>query len=280
MWDLVDIHSWLTMTWSHLHQGWNKIAYSNERRQVTSTACLLVMRDGVDSNSLLGLPSFGDIFGHYYTFCMGLGFSALQANGRSIFVTQGKALWEQCSMPFAVSGSMHFGSFDIARSGLAPTLDLDKMFNELWWLNDCFCNGIGISAVGNPCLGGELVNNCCYIRCEMTDEGDPFCSGICACLSTVKMFSELWWLTSCFYESFGSGAVGNPILGGEDVNICWHSIYVMIDVGDTPCSNVRVCLCIIDQCSLPPSTGFPICVCSHQSMQVNGSTKRCFDLCH
>eukprot|EP00490_Sorites_sp_Unknown_P020558 CAMPEP_0114661798 /NCGR_PEP_ID=MMETSP0191-20121206/23342_1 /TAXON_ID=126664 /ORGANISM="Sorites sp." /LENGTH=44 /DNA_ID= /DNA_START= /DNA_END= /DNA_ORIENTATION= len=42
---------------------------------------------------------------------------------------------------------------DIAKSDISPNLDRDKMFNELWWLNYCFCEGVGIGAVGNPFFG-------------------------------------------------------------------------------------------------------------------------------
>ena len=71
---------------------------------------------------------------------------------------------------------------DIAKSDISPNLDRDKMFNELWWLNYCFCEGVGIGAVGNPFFGGEAVNICLHSRCEMTDVGDPFCSNIRVCL--------------------------------------------------------------------------------------------------
>ena len=71
---------------------------------------------------------------------------------------------------------------DIAKSDISPNLDRDKMFSELWWLNYCFCEGVGIGAVGNPFFGGEAVNICLHSRCEMTDVGDPFCSNIRVCL--------------------------------------------------------------------------------------------------
>jgi len=221
--DLVGIHSWLSMTRWHLHQGGNPIGHSNERRQVASTKFLQVMRDAVASDSLIGLPSSDDAFWFYGIYCMDSGFSAPQANGRSIFATQGKTLWEQCVMPLAVFGSTHFVSHDSATSVFSPNLDRDMVFSELWWLNYCFCNGFGIGAVGSPFFGGEPVKTCCYNRCVMTDVGDPLCSGICVCLSIVKMFSEFWWLTSCFCEGTGISTVGNPFLGGEDVNIYCHS---------------------------------------------------------
>ena len=36
-------------------------------------------------------------------------------------------------------------------------------FSELWWLNYCFCEGVGIGAVGNPFFGGEAVNICLHL---------------------------------------------------------------------------------------------------------------------
>jgi len=116
------------------------------------------MMDGVASNSLLGLPTYGDILWLYYILCMSLGFFAPQANGRPIFAILGKALWEQCTMPPAVLGAIHVSFPGIAQSGTSPNLDRDKMFNELWWLNYCFYEGIDIGAVCNPFFGGEAVN--------------------------------------------------------------------------------------------------------------------------
>eukprot|EP00437_Effrenium_voratum_P058942 CAMPEP_0181489410 /NCGR_PEP_ID=MMETSP1110-20121109/48962_1 /TAXON_ID=174948 /ORGANISM="Symbiodinium sp., Strain CCMP421" /LENGTH=52 /DNA_ID=CAMNT_0023616231 /DNA_START=64 /DNA_END=218 /DNA_ORIENTATION=- len=49
---------------------------------------------------------------------------------------------------------------DISKSDISANLDRDKMFSELWWLNYCFCEGVGIGAVGNPFFGGEAVNIC------------------------------------------------------------------------------------------------------------------------
>jgi len=189
------------------------------------------MMDGVASNSLIGLPTYVDTFMIYYISCMGLGFSAPQANGSPSFAIQGKALWEQCAMP-PVLGANHFAFHDIAKSGTSPNLDCDKMFNELWWLNYCFCEGIDIGAVG-IFSAGEAVNISCHSRCEMTDMGDPFCFGICVCLCIDMMFREVWWSKYCFCKGIGIGAVGNPILGGEAVNICCHSKGMIIDTGDT-----------------------------------------------
>ena len=70
-----------------------------------------------------------------------------------------------------------------------------------------------------------------------------------------------WTIASV--RGVGIGAVGNPFFGGEAVNICLHS---RSDVGDPFCSNIRVCLCITDQCSLPPAEGSPICVCFNKKL--------------
>ena len=56
------------------------------------------------------------------------------------------------------------------------------MFNELWWLNYCFCQGRGVGAIGNPFFGSEVNEICIHSKCQMTDIGDPFCARCeCAC---------------------------------------------------------------------------------------------------
>jgi len=194
-------------------------------------------------------------------FYLDLGFSAPLANGHSIFAIPGKALWEQCAMPPAVLGATHFVSSDIAKSSISPHLDRDRMFNELWWLNNCFCEVTGI-CVGNP-FGGEAANLCCHSKCEMTDVGDPL-YGMCGRLCIDKLLKELWWLNSCNYcfcESIGNGAVGNLFFGGE-------AVYDMIAEDDSFYSSTSICLCDTDQCSLPPARDFPSAFASTQSLQV------------
>ena len=70
-----------------------------------------------------------------------------------------------CVFPFVATSTMP----DIAKSDISPNLDRDKMFNELWWLNYCFCEGVGIGAVGNPFFGGEAVNICLHSKCASAD---------------------------------------------------------------------------------------------------------------
>jgi len=255
--DLVGIYSWLTLTWSHLHQGWNEIGYTNGIPQDASTRGSQVIMDGVASSSLIGIPTKGDTFRIYYIFCMGMGFSAPQANGRSIFAIQGKALWEQGAMPPAVLGAIHLASSNIAKSGTSPNMNRDKMFNEPWWLHYCFCEEIDIGNVGTPCFGGEAVNIWCHSWRGMTMVGDPSCSGICDRLCIDKMFSELWWLNYCFCVGIGNGAVGNPTLGGETLSICCHNRCVIIDEDDTICRSIRAGLSIMDHCSCHQPQDFP-----------------------
>ncbi|CAJ1399830.1 unnamed protein product [Effrenium voratum] len=91
-------------------------------------------------------------------------------------------------------------------------------------------------------------------------------SEIAAHLDRDRMFAELWWLNYCCCQGVGIGAVHNPFFGGEAVNICLHSRCVMTDVGDPFCASLRVCLCLTDQCSLPPADGSPICVFFNQTL--------------
>ena len=78
---------------------------------------------------------------------------------------------------------------DIAKSDISPNLDRDKMFSELWWLNYCFCEGVGIGAVGNPFFGGEAVNICLHSKC--------FLLALCCIAYFVIYYESLW----CFFHS-------------------------------------------------------------------------------
>merc|ERR1712224_267028 len=63
-------------------------------------------------------------------------------------------------------------------SGNTGNLNRDKMFNEAWWLNYCFCFGRAIGDIGNPYIGSEAKNICIHQTCEMTDVGDPWFDSI------------------------------------------------------------------------------------------------------
>jgi len=203
-----------------------------------------------------------------YIFCMGLGFSAPQANGRPIFAIQRKALWEQCATPPAVFDATHVESSAIAKSGISPKLDRDMMSNELWWLKHCFGKGIDIGAIDNPFFEGEAVNICHHSRCEMTEVGDPFCSDIRVCLCFGKLFGELWWLNYCFYVCIGIGAVGNPILGGEVVNSCCHSRCVIIEVGNSSALAFAIACALRTSALCHRLQDFPLAFASIQSLPV------------
>lgn len=85
--------------------------------------------------------------------------------GGVIFLKVAQSTVHACVFPFVATSTMP----DIAKSDISPNLDRDKMFNELWWLNYCFCEGVGIGAVGNPFFGGEAVNICLHSKCASAD---------------------------------------------------------------------------------------------------------------
>ncbi len=81
------------------------------------------------------------------------------------------------SGPVAAHGCTHLRVFACFHAWHCEVRHLSKprpwQDVQLWWLNYCFCEGVGIGAVGNPFFGGEAVNICLHSRCEMTDIGDP-----------------------------------------------------------------------------------------------------------
>lgn len=88
-----------------------------------------------------------------------------QSNCITSFLKVAQSTVHACVFPFVATSTMP----DIAKSDISPNLDRDKMFNELWWLNYCFCEGVGIGAVGNPFFGGEAVNICLHSKCASAD---------------------------------------------------------------------------------------------------------------
>jgi len=199
-------------------------------------------------------------------FYMDMGLSAPQANGHPIFAIQEKALQAQGAMPRVVCKATHLVSPDTAKSGISPNLDRDKMFNELWWLHYCFCDGIGICG-GYLLFGGEAATLCRHSRCEINDVGDPLCYGICFCLCIDKLLKVLWWLNYSLCEGIGIGAIGNLFFGGEAANICCHSRYEMTDVEVPFCSSISICPYVADQCFLPLVRDLPFAVASTKCWQ-------------
>mmetsp|Transcript_55209 Transcript_55209/g.67644 ORF Transcript_55209/g.67644 Transcript_55209/m.67644 type:complete len:223 (-) Transcript_55209:437-1105(-) len=179
-------------------------------------------------------------------FCMDLGIFAPQTNGHPSFVIQGKALWEQCAMLPAVLRATLSMSPDIAKSGISPNLDRDKMFDELWRLNYFLYQVLGMCGGNTLCLG-KVVAICSFGRCGQTDVGDYLCYGDCFGFCTAKLLKVLQ-LKLSFYEGIGIGAMGNLLLGGEVMNICGHRRYEITDGDDAFSSSVTMCLCITDQC--------------------------------
>lgn len=98
----------------------------------------------------------------------------------------------------------------VKNSELAATLDRDKMFNEAWWMNYCFCFGQAIGDIGNPYFASEAKNLCLKSTCQMTEIGNPFCGGISTmcCITNQCQFPPMAGSPTCvcFNKTLAAGA--------------------------------------------------------------------------
>jgi len=87
----------------------------------------------------------------------------------------------------------------ITKSKIHANLDQDAMFKELWFLEYCCCGGRGIGDVGNPFFGSEVRELCMHSTCEMTEVGNPFCSGLTVncCITQQCAFPKLDGSPTC-----------------------------------------------------------------------------------
>ena len=154
---------------------------------------------------------------------------------------------------------------DIAKSDISPNLDRDKMFNELWWLNYCFCEGVGIGAVGNPFFGGEAVNICLHSRCEMTDVGDPFCSNIRVCLCITDQCSLPPAEGSPICVCFNKKLAGGDGWSGQQL-FDWSTSF-----GDTFWLYYIFCMGL--GFSAPQANGRPLFAVQAKELCIKGGTK-------
>jgi len=81
-------------------------------------------------------------------------------------------------MAAAAAKNAPAGGAQITQSTVHANLNRDKMFGEAWWLQYCCCAGRAIGDVGNPYFGSEARQLCLHSTCEMTEVGNPFCSGL------------------------------------------------------------------------------------------------------
>jgi len=66
----------------------------------------------------------------------------------------------------------------ITESSVHKNLNRDRLFEEAWWLNYCFCCGRAVGGIGDPFFGSEVRELCIHGTCLMTDIGDPLCSSV------------------------------------------------------------------------------------------------------
>ncbi|CAJ1352827.1 unnamed protein product [Effrenium voratum] len=154
---------------------------------------------------------------------------------------------------------------DIAKSDISPFLDRDKMFNDLWWLNYCFCEGVGIGAVGNPFCGGEAVNVCLHSRCEMTDVGDPFCSSMRVCLCITDQCSLPPAQGSPICVCFNKKLAGGDGWSGQEL-FDWSTGF-----GDT--FWVYYIFCLGCGVTAPSANGRPLFAAQFKELCIKGGTK-------
>jgi len=87
------------------------------------------------------------------------------------------------------------------------------------------------------------------------------------------MFKDLWWLNYCICRGVGIGNVGEPLVGSEARNLCFHESCELTELGNPFCkSNVTEC-CITSQCEFPKAAGSPTCVCFNKKLAGAGEVK-------
>jgi len=98
-------------------------------------------------------------------------------------------------------------------SKIHANLDRDKMFGDGWWLSYCCCAGRLVGDVGNPLFGSEARQLCQHSTCEMTDVGNPFCSGmsVMCCITQQCAFPKLDGSPTCvcFNKQLAGGGTEN-----------------------------------------------------------------------
>ncbi|CAJ1390838.1 unnamed protein product [Effrenium voratum] len=154
---------------------------------------------------------------------------------------------------------------DIAKSDINSNLDRDKMFSELWWLNYCFCEGVGIGAVGNPFFGGEAVNICLHSKCEMTDVGDPFCSSMRVCLCITDQCALPPAKGSPICVCFNKKLAGDDGWSGQQL-FDWSTGF-----GDT--FWVYYIFCLGCGVTAPSANGRPLFAVQFKELCIKGGTK-------
>lgn len=93
-------------------------------------------------------------------------------------------------------------------------------------------------------------------------------SDVHANLEAAKMFSEMWWCTYCFCCGRGIGDIGNPLIGGEQKQLCINGKCKLTtdDIADPLCGGMEVFCCITRQFRFPPMKDTPICVCCNKEL--------------
>jgi len=82
-------------------------------------------------------------------------------------------------------------------------------------------------------------------------------------LSKAKVINDTKWCVYCCCQGWGLGPFSDPLIGGEVKELCCRSSMSTTDImgKDGLCNEVQVCLCITEQCQLPPVKDAPALAC-------------------
>lgn len=82
-------------------------------------------------------------------------------------------------------------------------------------------------------------------------------------MNRMKVLNDTKWLLYCCCEGCGLGPFSDPLIAAEAKQLCCRSSLSTTDIysEDGLCKDVAVCLCITQQCNLPPVEDAPTCAC-------------------
>jgi hypothetical protein len=102
---------------------------------------------------------------------------------------------------------------EIKTSKIHDNFNRDKLFDEGWFLTYCCCGGRAVGDVSNPLFGSEARNLCLHSTCEMTEVGNPFCSGmsVMCCITQQCAFPKIDGSPTCvcFNKQLAGGGTEN-----------------------------------------------------------------------
>lgn len=83
-------------------------------------------------------------------------------------------------------------------------------------------------------------------------------------LKRATIINENMWIVYCCCSGWGvTGKIADPLVAAEVKELCIRTSVNTTDImgDDGLCSQVQICLCITEQCQLPPLKEAPVCAC-------------------